>query len=41
MREKARHAKNLALRQQMSNGSAMRSKGEDNPAYDQVSDFNH
>lgn len=35
MREKARHLKNLALRQQMSNGSSVR-QGEDNPAYEEV-----
>lgn len=34
MREKARHLKNLALRQQV--GTGARSQGEDNPAYDEV-----
>ncbi|XP_052255764.1 leucine-rich repeat-containing protein 7-like isoform X2 [Dreissena polymorpha] len=35
MREKARHLKNLALRQQMSNGQGSRSQGEDNPGYEE------
>ncbi|XP_053395537.1 leucine-rich repeat-containing protein 7-like isoform X4 [Mercenaria mercenaria] len=40
MREKARHLKNLALRQQMSNGSSVR-QGEDNPAYEESPSMEH
>ncbi|KAL4237050.1 Leucine-rich repeat-containing protein [Mactra antiquata] len=40
MREKARHLKNLALRQQMSNGTVVR-QGEDNPAYEESPSMEH